>query len=229
METPSSVAARVGVAVSVADPSERRVHRPSPRRLRCRMLCRLAPRIWQGDAPAPAELVAQMNYSTDFYAAVAVEKIEAHAAAAAAAALSSRSSLSPLPPSPSPLFLYVALQNVHSPYDEPPPGECGVWPAFPLCADCVYAQMLHALDLAVDRVASALQTAALWDETLMLFSADNGAVGEYANNRPLRGHKHDPWEGGTRAAAFLAGGALPGRAPRKISCRLLPSGEGRRS
>ena len=29
------------------------------------------------------------------------------------------------------------------------------------------------------------------------------------NNYPLRGGKHDPWEGGTRAAAFLTGGFLP--------------------
>ena len=36
-------------------------------------------------------------------------------------------------------------------------------------------------------------------------------MGEFGNNRPLWGHKHDPWEGGTRAAAFLAGGRLPAR------------------
>eukprot|EP01052_Picozoa_sp_SAG31_P017654 SAG31_NODE_1217_length_9319_cov_20.281345_5_plen_95_part_00 len=29
------------------------------------------------------------------------------------------------------------------------------------------------------------------------------------NNFPLRGHKHDPWEGGTRATAFIAGGLIP--------------------
>jgi hypothetical protein len=33
-----------------------------------------------------------------------------------------------------------------------------------------------------------------------------GATG---NNYPLRGGKHDPWEGGTRAAAFLTGGFVP--------------------
>ena len=30
-----------------------------------------------------------------------------------------------------------------------------------------------------------------------------------ANNHPFRGHKHDPWEGGTRVATFLSGGFLP--------------------
>ena len=30
-----------------------------------------------------------------------------------------------------------------------------------------------------------------------------------ANNHPFRGHKHDPWDGGTRVATFLSGGFLP--------------------
>ena len=28
-------------------------------------------------------------------------------------------------------------------------------------------------------------------------------------DHPLRGHKHDAWEGGTRAAAFISGGLVP--------------------
>eukprot|EP00966_Prymnesium_polylepis_P197839 4584405-Prymnesium_polylepis.1 len=50
----------------------------------------------------------------------------------------------------------------------------------------------------------------MWEHSLLLFTADNGGVGSFGNNFPLRGHKHDPWEGGTRAVAFLAGGVLPG-------------------
>ena len=44
---------------------------------------------------------------------------------------------------------------------------------------------------------------------IQVFSADNGGVGKFGNNFPLRGHKHDPWEGGTRAAAFITGGFVP--------------------
>lgn len=32
---------------------------------------------------------------------------------------------------------------------------------------------------------------------------------DVGNNHPLRGHKHDPWEGGTRSTAFVTGGLVP--------------------
>ena len=51
--------------------------------------------------------------------------------------------------------------------------------------------------------------ASLYDNTLLLFSADNGGTLTYGNNFPLMGHKHDAWEGGSRVTAFLAGGFLP--------------------
>ena len=44
---------------------------------------------------------------------------------------------------------------------------------------------------------------------MLVFSADNGGIGVLGNNYPLRGHKHDPWEGGTRVTAFLSGGVVP--------------------
>jgi hypothetical protein len=44
--------------------------------------------------------------------------------------------------------------------------------------------------------------------TLVLFTADNGGIGR-GNNHGLRGHKHDPWQGGTRVAAFVSGGFVP--------------------
>ena len=69
--------------------------------------------------------------------------------------------------------------------------------------------MLHMLDSGVANVTAALTARGLWANTLLLFTADNGGIGGVGNNHPLRGHKHDPWEGGTRATAFLTGGFLP--------------------
>lgn len=60
----------------------------------------------------------------------------------------------------------------------------------------------------VGNITAALKDQGMWNDTLLLFTADNGGIGK-GNNHPLRGHKHDPWEGGTRAAAFLSGGFLP--------------------
>lgn len=69
--------------------------------------------------------------------------------------------------------------------------------------------MLHMLDSAVANVTQALVETGMWKDTLVVFTADNGGVGKFGNNYPLRGHKHDPWEGGTRSTAFVSGGFVP--------------------
>ena len=146
--------------------------------------------LWRDAGPARSD-VPRMTYSTDAYAARFVEIASSHDP-------SSR------------LFVYFSVQNVHAPYQDPPEDDRGgPWPDFKLCPNCTYAQMLWRLDAAVANATDALRRHGLWDETLLLFTADNGGIGPYANSHPLRGHKHDPWEGGTRATAFLAGGFLP--------------------
>eukprot|EP00035_Acanthoeca_spectabilis_P007521 m.137653 g.137653 ORF g.137653 m.137653 type:complete len:186 (-) comp13983_c0_seq5:1153-1710(-) len=99
------------------------------------------------------------------------------------------------------------MQNVHAPYQLPPTWEAADYPEM---WDNTYANMLHMLDVAVVNVTTALVDTGLWNNTLVWFSADNGGIGR-GNNYPLRGHKHDPWEGGTRATAFVSGGFLPSR------------------
>jgi len=76
--------------------------------------------------------------------------------------------------------------------------------------DNTYANMLHMLDEAVGNVTDALKRTGLWDNTLVVFTADNGGIGK-GNNHPLRGSKHDPWEGGVRATAFITGGFVPSK------------------
>mmetsp|Transcript_30802 Transcript_30802/g.50940 ORF Transcript_30802/g.50940 Transcript_30802/m.50940 type:complete len:533 (+) Transcript_30802:57-1655(+) len=149
--------------------------------------------LWRDDRPAVGA-VRGMHYSADYYSRSAVDIIEAHG----------RRHSTPT----APLFLYFAIQNVHSPYTLPPKWQVRHYPKMGEKFH-IYANMLAALDGAVANVTRALRGAGMWDDTLLLFSSDNGGIGEFGNNYPLRGHKHDPWEGGTRAVAFLAGGALP--------------------
>lgn len=54
----------------------------------------------------------------------------------------------------------------------------------------------------------------MWDNTLFVFSADNGGPIYFngsggANNWPLKGGKMNNWEGGVRVNAFASGGFLP--------------------
>ena len=150
--------------------------------------------LWRDHAPAVAA-VHGMDYSADYYSREAVGIIEGHGRRQAGN-------------SSTPLFLYLAIQNVHSPYTLPPAWQVRDYPRMGSALH-TYANMLAMLDGAVGNVTAALHRAGMWERSLLLFTADNGGIGAFGNNFPLRGHKHDPWEGGTRAVAFLAGGVLP--------------------
>ena len=76
-----------------------------------------------------------------------------------------------------------------------------------------YAAMISLLDHNIGNLTSQLKARGMWDDTLIILTADNGgpqAVTESgSNNWPLRGGKYSNWEGGIRAAALVSGGFLP--------------------
>lgn len=59
-----------------------------------------------------------------------------------------------------------------------------------------YAAMIEGMDRAIGRFLKELDTAGLADNTLVIFTSDNGAWG--TDMRPLRGQKGHLWEGGLR-------------------------------
>ena len=64
------------------------------------------------------------------------------------------------------------------------------------------AGMLTAADEAIGQVIGALEKAGLRDNTLIIFSSDNGGP-KPGTNTPLRGFKGSIYEGGVRAAGFV--------------------------
>ena len=101
-----------------------------------------------------------------------------------------------------PFFLYVAHKNVHIPL-VPSPQFAGRSAAGP------YGDSVEELDWSVGEIVRALADRGLAEDTLVLFTSDNGGWFS-GSNAPLRGHKGEPFEGGQRVPAIAA---WPGHVP----------------
>ncbi|XP_077865833.1 arylsulfatase B-like [Saccoglossus kowalevskii] len=68
---------------------------------------------------------------------------------------------------------------------------------------------LSVMDDAVGTVVEALKTRGMWDDTLLIFMSDNGALAtQSGSNWPLRGIAATLFEGATRVPAFIHGSML---------------------
>lgn len=110
-------------------------------------------------------------------------------------------------PKDKPLFLYMPFNAVHSPMQVP---DRYLQPYASLSGGRKQlAGMLACLDEAIGQVVDALEKAGLRENTLIVFSSDNGGPRPGVNT-PLRDFKGSLFEGGTRAAAFAN---WPGKIP----------------
>jgi arylsulfatase A-like enzyme len=114
-----------------------------------------------------------------------------------------------------PLFLYLALPSPHTPWlpQDEFRGQSGAG---------MYGDFVMQVDAAVGRVMAALDAAGMKQNTLLVFSSDNGPVwyekdfNKFGHRAvgALRGMKFDSWEGGHRMPFVVR---WPGRtAPRSV-------------
>ena len=111
-----------------------------------------------------------------------------------------------------PFFLYLAHWGVHTPLQATKEDYDAVGDLEPHHLR-VYAAMLRSLDRSVGRIVEKLEAEGLADNTLIVFSSDNGGpgyIGLPGINDPFRGWKLTLFEGGIRVPMFVS---WPARIP----------------
>ncbi len=104
-----------------------------------------------------------------------------------------------------PFFAYFPFYSVHTPiqaradliekYQNKPPEKYHNKPE--------YAAMIEAMDLAIGKILQTIEDLRLADNTIIIFTADNGAHGGQTLSRPLRGAKGMYYEGGIREPLMI--------------------------
>jgi arylsulfatase A-like enzyme len=120
-----------------------------------------------------------------------------------------------------PFFLYVPYTAVHLPIKEPAEWLSRVPESITGEVPRHYAACVMHLDASVARIIAALEAKGVRDNTLLVFTSDNGgSTAEnndlkypddncpngrlVGNNKPLRGQKGDVYEGGTRVPTLVS-------------------------
>ena len=125
------------------------------------------------------------RYLTDYYTDEAVRVIEANKTR--------------------PFFLYLAHFAPHTPL-QATQEDYAALPQVELHRERVYAAMIRALDRSVGQVLDALRQNGLEENTLVMFTSDNGGAGYLGLpevNKPFRGWKMSMFEGGVHVPFFI--------------------------
>jgi len=155
--------------------------------------------IWRNEGEVPEEEVDEGEHATNLFSREAIGVIERHAAAGREGGME-------------PLFLYLAYTAPHTPLqaDEKYLEICKEVPNRHRRTFCA---MVAQLDEGVGNVTRALKKEGMWEDTVVVFSSDNGGsflVGGF--NYMYRGGKSTGWEGGVRVPGFV-------RAPARFGFR----------
>ncbi|MBE7498296.1 MAG: sulfatase-like hydrolase/transferase [Verrucomicrobiaceae bacterium] len=103
-----------------------------------------------------------------------------------------------------PFFLYVPHLAVHAPFQPPdaPQTPMVTKDSMHHGSRAIYKAMVERIDQGVGMILAELDKSGLADNTLVVFSSDNGGE-RYSRNAPLFHHKATVWEGGIRVPCLM--------------------------
>jgi arylsulfatase A len=115
-----------------------------------------------------------------------------------------------------PFFAYFPMNLIHTPFVTPPGDQTSAEAHYPEDLgkkECINGRMVHYMDKIVGRLLSKLEELGIEDNTMVIFTGDNGTVGNLVNQLGdfhLRGGKRTMNEAGTRVPLIVR---WPGRIP----------------
>ncbi len=102
-----------------------------------------------------------------------------------------------------PFYLYMSHYAIHAPWEKDARyfqkyKDQGLddW-------DAAYASMIEGMDKSLGDLRANLKRHGVEDDTIIIFMSDNGQPSQADRNKPLRGHKLTPYEGGIRVPALV--------------------------
>ena len=103
-----------------------------------------------------------------------------------------------------PFFLYVPHLAVHAPFQPPDAPQTPVVTKDSMHhgSRAIYKAMVERIDQGVGMILAELEKQGLAENTLVVFSSDNGGE-RYSRNAPLFHHKATVWEGGIRVPCLM--------------------------
>jgi arylsulfatase A-like enzyme len=102
-----------------------------------------------------------------------------------------------------PFYLYMSHYAIHAPWEKDARFHEHYLAQGLDSFDAIYASMIEAMDKSLGDIWANLRRNGVEDNTIFVFMSDNGAPKQADVNRPLRGHKLTPYEGGIRVPMIV--------------------------
>jgi arylsulfatase A-like enzyme len=102
-----------------------------------------------------------------------------------------------------PFYLYLSHYAIHAPWEKDDRYYHKYLDSGLSEFNATYASMIEGMDNSLGDIMQNLKRNDIWDNTVIIFMSDNGQPSQAALNKPLRGHKLLPYEGGIRVPLIV--------------------------